>query len=147
MPLVPKGLTMSRHRLLVLGAGLLAPLLVFVGVALYSDKGGAESKSSDGTSSVISPEHLRDNAAGSIESLDNSQHRGLFGWGGKVGGSGSERKARLAFLILSSGDDVGKLELLLPEIYDQDNIYLVHVDAKAPPEQVCLQCGAYGMPE
>lgn len=46
------------------------------------------------------------------------------------------KTARLAFLILSDGHDVGRLHLLLPEIYHPDNIYLVHVDAKTPPDKV-----------
>lgn len=46
------------------------------------------------------------------------------------------RKARLAFLVLCSGKDVGRLQLLLPEIYHPDNIYLVHVDAKTPTHAV-----------
>lgn len=50
--------------------------------------------------------------------------------------SGGGKDARLAFLIMSSGNDAGRLHLLLPEIYHPDNIYLVHVDAKAPAEKV-----------
>lgn len=53
------------------------------------------------------------------------------------GFSGRERtKARIAFLIMASADDAGRLHLLLPEIYHPDNIYLVHVDAKTPPGKV-----------
>ena len=49
------------------------------------------------------------------------------------------RRARLAFLVLCSGKDVGRLQLLLPEIYHPDNIYLVHVDAKTPTHAVCVR--------
>lgn len=75
--------------------------------------------------------------------VGRSQGRKLFGWGGgggdgggDDGGDGERRRARLAFFIMSSGDDAAKLELLLPEIYHPDNVYLVHVDAKAPQDQV-----------
>lgn len=54
--------------------------------------------------------------------------------------SGRNKRARLAYLILSSGNDIGKLHLLLPEIYHPDNIYLVHVDAKAPRQKVRIVC-------
>lgn len=65
-----------------------------------------------------------------------SSSRGGGGGGGSGGGDVGERRARLAFLIMSSGDDILKLELLLPEISHPDNVYLVHVDAKTPQDQV-----------
>lgn len=61
----------------------------------------------------------------------SARHRELSG---QLGGEG--RRARLAFLVLCSGKDVGRLQLLLPEIYHPDNIYLVHVDAKTPSHAV-----------
>lgn len=51
-------------------------------------------------------------------------------------GAQGRKKARLAILILSDGEDIDRLHLMLPQIYDPDNIYLVHVDAKTPPEKV-----------
>lgn len=49
---------------------------------------------------------------------------------------GMQERARVAYFIMCGGSDVGRLNLLLPAIYHPDNIYLVHVDAKATPEEV-----------
>eukprot|EP00752_Nemacystus_decipiens_P018205 g16334.t1 len=71
-----------------------------------------------------------------VGKVGGGRGRKLFSWGRGSGGSnGERRRARLAFFIMSSGDDAAKLELLLPEIYHKDNVYLVHVDAKAPQDQ------------
>ncbi|CAN0488199.1 unnamed protein product [Ectocarpus sp. 12 AP-2014] len=120
----------------VVVVGLLAVLLVFAGVTL---QGSWNVERSLCFTSVAS----HPTASGSLafgdgkeeigEINSSSQHRGLFDRGARDGGG--ERRARLAFLIMSSGDDIAKLSVLLPEIYHPDNIYLVHVDAKAPREQ------------
>lgn len=92
--------------------------------------------------------HRQSATASTLGASDNSavgdnigvgQHRDLLvvdGGGGGGVDDDEERRARLAFLIMSSGDDIFKLELLLPEIYHPDNVYLVHVDAKTPQDQV-----------
>ncbi|CAM9260344.1 unnamed protein product [Choristocarpus tenellus] len=46
-----------------------------------------------------------------------------------------ENKAKIAYLVLSNGLDAGKLQFLFSEIYHPDNIYLIHVDKKAPTDQ------------
>lgn len=55
---------------------------------------------------------------------------------GTVDDTAGRRPAKLAFLILSDGNDVDRMRHLLPAIYHPENIYLVHVDAKASPENV-----------
>ncbi|CAN0074199.1 unnamed protein product [Ectocarpus sp. 6 AP-2014] len=120
--------------------GLLAALLVFAGVTLQSswnverslsftsvDRSVASHRTPSGSSA------FGDGKKEIGEVNSSSQHRGLFDQGARDGRG--ERRARLAFLIMSSGDDIAKLSVLLPEIYHPDNIYLVHVDAKAPREQ------------
>lgn len=52
--------------------------------------------------------------------------------------SSSPRQAKLAFLVLSDGNDIERMRAMLPAIYHPDNIYLVHVDAKSPPAKVSL---------
>lgn len=51
-------------------------------------------------------------------------------------GDGIQKRARVAYLIMCGGSDVERLNLLLPAIYHPDNIYLLHIDAKAQPEEV-----------
>ncbi|CAN0400869.1 unnamed protein product, partial [Ectocarpus fasciculatus] len=130
---------MFYSRRFMVGVGSLASLLVFVGVTL---QGGGDVQSSLSFESVVRSVASHPTASGSSavgdgkeigEPNSSSQHRGLFDRSAHDGRG--ERRARLAFLIMSSGDDIAKLSVLLPEIYHQDNIYLVHVDAKAPPEQ------------
>ena len=75
--------------------------------------------------------HFRKSTSNSSGDSSIDRHRELSG---QPGGEG--RRARLAFLVLCSGKDVGRLQLLLPEIYHPDNIYLVHVDAKTPAHAV-----------
>lgn len=128
--------------------GLLAALLVFAGVTL---QGSWNVERSLSFTSVDRSVASHPTASGSSafgdgkkeigEVSSSSQHRGLFDRGARDGRG--ERRARLAFLIMSSGDDIAKLSVLLPEIYHPDNVYLVHVDAKAPREQVsvCRQRG------
>lgn len=102
---------------------------------LWNERGTA--KASEG--SAVGPTAVVGDADGRrVQQLGRSQRRELFGRGGGGGGDSERRRARLAFFIMSSGDDAAKLELLLPEIYDRDNVYLVHVDAKAPQDQVPL---------
>ena len=136
-----------------LATALLGLLLALASVVLHSRTNGTDTASLSGIWSrharrrTREPAKASDAAAAAVGGdgtgtgeLDRRPHRGLFGRGGGGGGGGNDaepRRARLAFLILSSGDDLGKLELLLPEIYHPDNVYLVHVDAKTPPEQVC----------
>ena len=75
---------------------------------------------------------LRDGGkSGAVRDQDfRTTSRGL---GGKDDG---EKRARVAYLVMSGGDDIEKLHLLLPAIYHPDNIYLVHVDAKTSPKKV-----------
>lgn len=87
--------------------------------------------------------HQGDATTGHIDtapSRDNRSRRMQNGPGvtakRNTDGNGTGKQAKLAFLILSDGRDVGRLHLLLPAIYHPDNIYLVHVDAKAPPQNV-----------
>lgn len=53
-----------------------------------------------------------------------------------VSENGIQKRARVAYFIMCGGSDVERLNLLLPAIYHPDNIYLVHIDAKAQPEEV-----------
>lgn len=132
-----------------LALAVLGLLLALVSVALHSGTSGTGSSLhvfwSRDTSRrrTRGPAKASDTAAAvgdgrGVGQPDGGRHRRLFGWGGGGGrdGNAEPRRARLAFLVMSSGDDIGKLELLLPEIYHPDNMYLVHVDAKTPPEQV-----------
>lgn len=141
---------MSCPRLPVSAVALLGLLLAFASVVLHRGNRCLEISLSRlwGDSISRGPAKASDDAAVGentrrrVEQLGRNQRRDLFGWGGGGGGGGGDggggarRRVRLAFLIMSSGDDVAKLELLLPEIYHPDNVYLVHVDAKAPQDQV-----------
>lgn len=64
--------------------------------------------------------------------------RRLARQGTTVNRSSSPRQAKLAFLVLSDGNDIDRMRAMLPAIYHPDNIYLVHVDAKSPPAKVSL---------
>lgn len=128
---------------------LLGLLLALASVVLHSGNRGLEislsrwwKDNSRGTPKA-SDAAVGDSDSTTTGHVGRSQGRKLFGWGGgggdgggDDGGDGERRRARLAFFIMSSGDDAAKLELLLPEIYHPDNVYLVHVDAKAPQDQV-----------
>lgn len=113
-------------RLLGAAAALLGCLLALV-VGLLPSVGG-------GRSALFGRTDVGDPKAGGYSDVvgsGRSLHLNSNGFSGRA-----RKKTRIAYLIMASGDDAGRLQLLLPEIYHPDNIYLVHVDAKTPTGKV-----------